>query len=136
MDNIRDILGMLNKLSEDVNRLENKVDSLNDSINKLDDTEKDEKIAELNDIIQMVKDNAKVMAVSQSCHIRKINKKEMHGKDNPRYNLSVDDNELIKDYEDGMILRELSEKYDMTIPGIRARLINLGVYKKKYNTKK
>ena len=136
LNNNIDKISKIKDYESNFKELKEKVDCLNDSINKLDDTEKDEKIAELNDIIQMVKDNAKVMAVSQSCHIRKINKKEMHGKDNPRYNLSVDDNELIKDYEDGMILRELSEKYDMTIPGIRARLINLGVYKKKYNTGK
>ena len=130
MDNIRDILGMLNKLSEDVNRIENKVDSLTDSVNKLEDTEKDEKIAELNAAVQMVKDN--VNTITYHYKTKEKGRANMHGKEHPRYNKLIDDNELIEDYKSGMILRELSAKYDMSIPGIRSRLIFLGVYKNVY----
>lgn len=137
MDNIRDILGMLNKLSEDVNklsedvnRLENKVDSLTESVSKLEDTEKDEKIAELNAAVQMVKDN--VNTITYHYKTKEKGRVNMHGKEHPRYNKLIDDNELIEDYKSGMILRELSAKYDMSIPGIRSRLIFLGVYKNVY----
>lgn len=135
MDNIRDILGMLNKLSEDVNRLENKVDSLNDSVSKLDNTEKDKEIADrinkLDKTIDMIDENAKALTFS-----RKLTNKElvgdMKGDKHPRYKNNVNNDELIKDYESGMILRELSEKYGMTIQGIKNRLISLGVYRKVY----
>lgn len=138
MDNIRDILGMLNKLSEDVNRLENKVDSLTDSVSKLDNTEKDKEIADrinkLDKTIDMIDENAR--ALTYVYKTKKYPNKDLKGEKNPRYNTLINNDELIKDYKDGMILKELSTKYGLTIPGIRNRLIYLGVYENKYNTKK
>ena len=44
----------------------------------------------------------------------------------------IDNNSLIADYKSGMILKDLSEKYHISIPGIRNRLMDLGVYKQVY----
>lgn len=44
----------------------------------------------------------------------------------------VDDEQLKEDYNKGMTLKELSNKYNMSVPGIRNRLITLGVYQMKY----
>ena len=141
MDNIRDILGMLNKLSEDVNRLENKVDSLTVSVNKLEDTEKDKEIADrinkLDKTIEMIEENSKTLVVSNRAKKHKdVLSVNMHGETHPRFDNSIDKNELISDYKSGMKLKELSEKYGLSAPGIRNRLMFYGVYEKKYNTKK
>lgn len=44
----------------------------------------------------------------------------------------IDDEQLKADYNEGMTLKELSNKYSMSVPGIRNRLITLGVYQMKY----
>ena len=130
LDNNIDNISGIKDYTNDISRLENKVDSLTDSVNKLEDTEKDEKIAELNGAIQMIKDN--VNTITYHYKTKEKGRNNMHGKEHPRYNKLIDDNELIEDYKSGMILRELSAKYGMSIPGIRSRLIFLGVYKDVY----
>ena len=44
----------------------------------------------------------------------------------------IDDEQLKEAYNKGMTLKELSNKYNMSVPGIRNRLITLGVYQMKY----
>ena len=44
----------------------------------------------------------------------------------------INDEQLKNDYNKGMTLKELSNKYNMSVPGIRNRLITLEVYQMKY----
>lgn len=126
----------IEKLNETLNKIvcyindniedEKEIDDISNKLCRLYD-----KIIVLEEVKEMIDENAKALTFS-----RKLTNKElvddMKGDKHPRYKNNVNNDELIKDYESGMILRELSEKYGMTIQGIKNRLISLGVYKKVY----
>ena len=84
----------------------------------------------LAEAIKLVNDNSKALSMSKK--MKEEPRVNMHGAEHPRYDLSIDNTKLIEDYNSGMILKELSNKYKMSIPGIRNRLMDLGVYKQVY----
>lgn len=91
-------------------------------------------IESLDKVVDLIDENAKALTLSRKLKTEpNVNK---HGAEHPRYKDNIDNDELIKDYKSGRILKELSEKYKLSIPGIRNRLIDLGVYQNKYKTDK
>ena len=84
----------------------------------------------LAEAIKLVNDNSKALSMSKK--MKEEPRVNMHGAGHPRYDLSIDNEKLIEDYESGMKLKDLSNKYKLSIPGIRNRLMDLGVYKQVY----
>lgn len=125
-----------------VDRIVRKLNDVNTSIkdNSLDtnnDSLIEERINKLDKTIEMIEENSKTLVVSNRAKKHKdVLSVNMHGETHPRFDNSIDKNELISDYKSGMTLKELSEKYGLSAPGIRNRLMFYGVYEKKYNTKK
>ena len=100
----------------------------------------------INEMLELVEENIK--AISLSKKIKREPKVNIKGEGHPRYIGSINNDELIADYntysdtldKNGNLvrkytLRDLSAKYKISIAGIRNRLIDLGVYEKQYNTK-
>lgn len=84
--------------------------------------------------VNLINENAKALTLSKKLKTEpNVNK---HGAEHPRFNDNVKNEDLVEDYKSGMLLKELSEKYGLSIPGIRNRLIALGEYQAKYNTNK
>jgi hypothetical protein len=91
----------------------------------------------LQEAVDLINENAQALSLS-----RKLKTESLKGKSHPRYRDDVDNDSLIKDYlesvenrESGkkyMTLKELGEKYNMTIQGVKNRLTDLGVYKSVY----
>ena len=93
-----------------------------------------ELIDKLDAAVNLVNDNVK--AISLSKKLKTEPRVNMHGAEHPRYRNDIDNESLIADYKAGTILKDLSDKYGISVPGIRNRLIDLGVYQNKYNTNK
>ena len=89
-----------------------------------------EMIESLEKAVNLIDENAKALTLSKKLKTEpNVNK---HGEDHPRYNKYIDNDSLIADYKSGMILKDLSKKYKISIPGVRNRLMDLGVYKQVY----
>ena len=86
------------------------------------------------EVSNLIEENAKALVLSKK--LKTDPKVNIKGEGHPRYVDSIDNDSLIEDYKSGMILKDLSDKYKLSIPGIRNRLIDLGVYQNKYNTNK
>ena len=80
--------------------------------------------------IDLINENAQALSLSKK--LKSEPRVNMHGEQHPRYITSIDNQELIKDYQSGMILKDLGAKYKMSPQGVRNRLIDLGVYKSVY----
>ena len=87
-------------------------------------------IESLEKAVNLIDDNAKALSLSRK--LKTEPKVNMHGEEHPRYNKYIDNDNLIADYKSGMILKDLSKKYKISIPGVRNRLMDLGVYKQVY----
>ena len=119
-------LSIANELVNQKNNSSNMVQvDLVEMINTLDDA-----VQSINNIVGLVDENVKSIALSHK--LKKTPRVNMHGEEHPRYRNDIDNNSLIADYQSGMILKDLSEKYHISIPGIRNRLMDLGVYKQVY----
>ena len=119
-------LNMTNELLNQKNNSSNMVQvDLVEMINTLDDA-----VQSINNIVGLVDENVKSIALSHK--LKTTPRVNMHGEEHPRYRNDIDNNSLIDDYQSGMILKDLSEKYHISIPGIRNRLMDLGVYKQVY----
>ena len=92
-----------------------------------------EAVEAMNSALKLINENAKT--ISTATHMK--NRHIGSGDEHPAYRQDVDSKELIDDYNSGKFnLKELAEKYDMTSPGLRDRLIKLGVYKSVYKSHK
>lgn len=92
-----------------------------------------EMIENLEKAVNLIEENAKT--ISTATHMK--NRHIGSGNEHPAYRQDVDSKALIDDYNSGKFnLKELAEKYDMTSPGLRDRLIKLGVYKSVYKSHK
>lgn len=128
----------LNDKDKQINQLQSLVDNLNSiikSYHENDDTRIE--LAETRDVLQIalntINENAKVITTATHMKNRHIGS----GNEHPAYRQDVDSKALIDDYNSGKFnLKELAEKYDMTSPGLRDRLIKLGVYKSVYKSHK
>ena len=119
-------LSIANELINQKNNSSNMVQvDLVEMINTLDGA-----VQSINDIVGLVDENVKSIALSHK--LKTTPRVNMHGEEHPRYRNDIDNNSLIADYKSGMILKDLSEKYHISIPGIRNRLMDLGVYKQVY----
>lgn len=100
------------------------------------------------EVSNLIEENAKALVLSKKLKTDpKVNTK---GEGHPRYKEDIDNDKLIKEYNELLefnskqtdkkykkaILKELSDKYKLSIPGIRNRLIDLGVYQSQYETNK
>ena len=92
-----------------------------------------EAVESMNSALKLINENAKT--ISTATHMK--NKHIGSGDKHPAYRQDVDSKALIDDYNSGKFnLKELAKKYDMTSPGLRDRLIKLGVYKSVYKSHK
>lgn len=88
-----------------------------------------ERFNTMDELINLVNDNAKAVAFSKYTK----DKTDKTGINSPRYRKDIDDEQLVKDYQQGATLKELAEKYKISSPGLMNRLKYLGVYKPTYN---
>lgn len=87
----------------------------------------------MNSALKLINENAKT--ISTATHMK--NRHIGSGDEHPAYRQDVDSKALIDDYNSGKFnLKELAEKYGMTSPGLRDRLIKLGIYKSVYKSHK
>lgn len=92
-----------------------------------------EAVEAMNSALKLINENAKT--ISTATHMK--NRHIGSGNEHPAYRQDVDSKTLIDDYNSGKFnLKELAEKYGMTSPGLRDRLIKLGVYKSVYKSHK
>ena len=92
-----------------------------------------EAVEAMNSALKLINENAKT--ISTATHMK--NRHIGSGDEHPAYRQDVDSKALIDDYNSGKFnLKELAEKYGMTSPGLRDRLIKLGVYKRVYKSHK
>lgn len=92
-----------------------------------------EAVEAMNSALKLINENAKTISTATHMKNRHIGSGDKH----PAYRQDVDSKALIDDYNSGKFnLKELAEKYDMTSPGLRDRLIKLGVYKSVYKSHK
>lgn len=92
-----------------------------------------EAVEAINSALKLINENAKT--ISTATHMK--NRHIGSGDEHPAYRQDVDSKALIDDYNSGKFnLKELAEKYGMTSPGLRDRLIKLGVYKSVYKSHK
>ena len=92
-----------------------------------------EAVEAMNSALKLINENAKT--ISTATHMK--NRHIGSGDEHPAYRQDVDSKALIDDYNSGRFnLKELAEKYGMTSPGLRDRLIKLGVYKSVYKSHK
>ena len=92
-----------------------------------------EAVETMNSALKLINENAKT--ISTATHMK--NRHIGSGNEHPAYRQDVDSKALIDDYNSGKFnLKELAEKYGMTSPGLRDRLIKLGVYKSVYKSHK
>ena len=131
------------KLKEDLVMLNEKINNANYKIGALQATlearnnnsnlvsvDLVEMIESLEKAVNLIDDNAKALTLSKKLKTEpNVNK---HGAEHPRYRNDIDNDSLVADYQSGMILKDLSKKYKISIPGIRNRLMDLGVYKQVY----
>ena len=89
-----------------------------------------EMIESLEKAVNLIDENAKALSLSKK--LKTEPRVNMHGKEHPRYRNDIDNDSLVADYKSGMILKDLSSKYKISIPGVRNRLIDLGVYETVY----
>jgi hypothetical protein len=135
-----EIVKKFNGQSRRIGELNAKVEYLNELINAKNTTSNMvqvdlvEMIEKLDNVANLINENAKALSLSRK--LKNEPRVNMHGAGHPRYVKKFKNEDLINDYESGMILKDLADKYGLSIPGIRNRLIDLGVYKNKYNTNK
>lgn len=92
-----------------------------------------EAVEAMNSALKLINENAKTISTATHMKNRHIGSGDKH----PAYRQDVDSKALIDDYNSGKFnLKELAEKYGMTSPGLRDRLIKLGVYKSVYKSHK
>lgn len=89
-----------------------------------------EMIESLEKAVNLIDENAKALSLSKK--LKTEPRVNMHGEEHPRYRHDIDNDSLVADYKSGMILKDLSSKYKISIPGVRNRLIDLGVYEPVY----
>ena len=123
-------LSVANELINQKNNSSNMVQvDLVEMINTLDGA-----VQSINDIVGLVDENVKALSLSKK--LKTEPRVNMHGKEHPRYRNDIDNDSLVADYKSGMILKDLSSKYGISIPGVRNRLIDLGVYEPVYKNNK
>lgn len=127
-----------NNLKKQINDKDAQIDNLMNIIkashnNDNERIELAEAVEAMNSALKLINENAKT--ISTATHMK--NRHIGSGDEHPAYRQDVDSKALIDDYNSGKFnLKELAEKYDMTSPGLRNRLIKLGVYKSVYKSHK
>lgn len=124
---------LLGNMQATVDYLNKLVDAKNDSSNMVQ-VDLVEMIEKLEKAVNLIDENAKALSLSRK--LKTEPRVNMHGAEHPRYRNDIDNNSLVADYKSGMILKDLSSKYKISIPGVRNRLIDLGVYKPVYKNNK
>ena len=125
-----------NKQTELVGQLQGRLEMMNEVIKAKDNNSNMvqvdlvEMIESLEKAVNLIDENAKALSLSKK--LKTEPRVNMHGEEHPRYRNDIDNDSLIADYKSGMILKDLSSKYGISIPGVRNRLIDLGVYKQVY----
>lgn len=120
------LLGNMQATVEYLNKL---VDTKNNSSNMVQ-VDLVEMIEKLEKAVNLIDENAKALSLSRK--LKTEPRVNMHGEGHPRYRNDIDNDSLVADYKSGMILKDLSSKYKISIPGVRNRLIDLGVYEPVY----
>ena len=120
------LLGNMQATVEYLNKL---VDAKNNSSNMVQ-VDLVEMIESLEKAVNLINENAKALSLSKK--LKDEPRVNMHGEEHPRYRNDIDNDSLVADYKSGMILKDLSSKYKISIPGVRNRLIDLGVYEPVY----
>ena len=133
---LKEDLAMLNEKMNNANykigTLQATLEARNDNSNMIQ-VDIVEMIESLEKAVNLIEENAKT--ISTATHMK--NRHIGSGDEHPAYRQDVDSKALIDDYQSGKLnLKELAEKYDMTSPGLRDRLIKLGVYKSVYKSHK
>ena len=127
-----------NNLKKQINDKDAQIDNLMNIIkashnNDNERIELAEAVETMNSALKLINENAKT--ISTATHMK--NRHIGSGNEHPAYRQDVDSKALIDDYNSGKFnLKELAEKYGMTSPGLRDRLIKLGVYKSVYKSHK
>lgn len=93
----------------------------------------DGRLSVLDETIKLINEDYRSLQFKKYVKDKEIDKS---GVNSPRYRKDIDDEQLIKDYTGGMTLKEVSEKYKMSCPGMMNRLKILGVYKPVYGNNK
>lgn len=115
-----------------IGTLQSTIEARNDNSNMIQ-VDIVEVIESLEKAVNLIEENAKT--ISTATHMK--NRHIGSGDEHPAYRQDVDSKALIDDYNSGKFnLKELAEKYGMTSPGLRDRLIKLGVYKRVYKSHK
>lgn len=127
-----------NNLKEQINDKDAQIANLMNIINASHNNDNErielaEAVEAMNSALKLINENAKTISTATHMKNRHIGSGNAH----PAYRQDVDSKALIEDYNSGKFsLKELAEKYDMTSPGLRDRLIKLGVYKSVYKSHK
>lgn len=92
----------------------------------------DEVISRCLGLLDEVETNVKVISLQRKL---KDPKRDRHGTSAPMWRHDVNNDELIMDYQlsGNKITKQMIEKYKLTQPAIRTRLIELGVYESKWS---
>lgn len=130
MEKINKHHGMIGKLQATVD-YQNKLIEIKNSSSNMLPVDLIEIIEKLDNAVNLIDENAKALSLSKK--LKTEPRVNMHGEEHPRYRNDIDNDSLVADYQAGMILKDLSNKYKISIPGVRNRLIDLGVYKQVYN---
>lgn len=134
------IIEMLNNINLSLTNINNKIDSLSRDIEYIEEkTDTDSKIIsqQSKQITEMKQQLTLTIMKSENTILDAVykNKSEQANIATGRVPIAkrdIDEEQLKKSYSEGTTLKELSEKYNMSVPGIRNRLITLGVYQMKY----
>lgn len=120
---------LLGNMQATVDYLNKLVEAKNNSSNMVQ-VDLVEMIESLEKAVNLINENAKALSLSKK--LKDEPRVNMHGEEHPRYRNDIDNDSLVADYKSGMILKDLSSKYKISIPGVRNRLIDLGVYEPVY----
>lgn len=139
--NIDKIIEMLNNINLSLTNINIKLDNLSKEVEYIEEkTDTDSKIIsqQSKQITEMKQQLTLTIMKSENTILDAIykNKSEQINISTGRIPIAkrgdVDDEQLKTDYNEGATLKELSDKYNMSVPGIRNRLLTLGVYQMKY----
>ena len=139
--NIHKIIEMLNNINLSLTNLNIKLDNITTEVEYIEEkTDTDSKIIsqQSKQITELKQQLTLTIMKSESTILDTVykNKPEQINITTDRIPIAkrddIDDEQLKEDYNKGMTLKELSNKYNMSVPGIRNRLIKLKIYQMKY----
>lgn len=147
---VNELIRQLNNQNVTLGQLQGRLEMMNEVIKAKDNNSNMvsvslvDMVETLEKAVNLIDENAKALTLSKKLKTEpNVNK---HGAEHPKFKDSVKNEDLVADYkellkyneehpeEQKAVLRELAEKYGLSIPGIRNRLIALGEYQARYNT--